>query len=71
MLLGAWTQLAPEEVLLVLRTMLPSPDFSTESRRGNEGNCYFICTHELGCNQLCHIGCHTVPLVKIKAIFQI
>lgn len=43
----------------------------TESERENEGNCYCICIHELGCNQLCRIGCHTIPLVKIKPIFQI
>lgn len=43
----------------------------TENKRENEGNCYFICIHELGCNQLCRIGCQTIPLVKIKPIFQI
>lgn len=43
----------------------------TENEKENEGKFYFICTHELGCIHLGHIGCHTIPLVKIKPIFQI
>lgn len=43
----------------------------TGNHRGAVGNCYFICIPELGCNQLRHIECQTIPLVKIKPIFQI
>lgn len=43
----------------------------TGNKRENEGKCCLICIHELGRNPLCHIGCHTIPLIKIKPIFQI
>lgn len=76
--LGGWMLREPELSWSLWKSSLVSEHHApiswflwTENRRENEGYCYVICTHELGCNQLCHIGCHTIPLVKIKPIFQI